>query len=151
MVFDPVRVEFDRTLFLKRDWGYSIYAQAASDSQEELPPNMPKPRGRGMDMRVYVDSDHTGDTVTQISRTGFVIFLNVAPIYWSSKKQTSCETINFGSEFCAMKQAIEYVKGFRYKLRMMGIPVEDPTFIFGYNQSVLANNTMPKSQLKKKT
>ena len=37
---------------------------------------MPKPRGRGMDMRVYVDSDHAGDTVTQRSRTGFVIFLN---------------------------------------------------------------------------
>ena len=50
-----------------------------------------------------------------------------------------------------MKQATEYVKGFCYKLRMMGIPVEDPTFIFGNNQSVLANTTMPESQLKKKT
>ena len=50
-----------------------------------------------------------------------------------------------------MKQATEYVKGFRYKFRMMGIPVEDPTFIFGDNQSVLANTTMPESMLKKKT
>ena len=50
-----------------------------------------------------------------------------------------------------MKQATEYVKGFRYKLRMMGIPVEDPTFIFGDNQSVLANTTMPEYMLKKKT
>ena len=49
-----------------------------------------------------------------------------------------------------MKQATEYVKFFRYKLRMMGIPVEDPTFIFGYNQSVLVNTTMPKSLVKKK-
>ena len=80
-----------------------------------------------------------------------MIFLNGAPIYWSSKKQTSCETSSFGSEFCAMKKATEYVNGFRYKLRMMGIPVEDPTFIFCDNQSVLANTTMPKYQLKKKT
>ena len=80
-----------------------------------------------------------------------MILLNVAPIYWRSKKQTSCETNSFGSEFCAMKQATEYVKGFRYKLRMMVIPVEDPTLIFGDNQSVLANTTMPESQLKKKT
>ena len=36
-VFDPSWVEFDKTLFLKKDWGYSIYAQAACDSQEELP------------------------------------------------------------------------------------------------------------------
>ena len=82
-----------------------------------------------MDMRVYVDSDHAGDTVTLKSRTGFMIFLYGAPIYWISKKQTSCETSSFGSEFCAMKQATEYVKGFRYTLRIMGIPVEDPTFI----------------------
>ena len=66
-------------------------------------------------------------------------------------KQTSCETSSFGSELCAMKQATEYVKVFCFKLRMMGIPVEDPTFIFGDNQSVLANTIMPESQLKKKT
>ena len=112
---------------------------------------MPKPRGKGMGMRVYVDSDHSGETVTCRYRTGFVIFLNGAPIYWNSKKQTSCKTSSFGSELCAMKQATEYVKGFLYKLIMMGIPVEDPTFIFGDNQSVLDNTTMLKSMLKKKT
>ena len=56
MLFDPIRVEFDKDLFPKKDWGYSIYTQVASDSQEELPPDMPKPRGKGMDMIVYVDS-----------------------------------------------------------------------------------------------
>ena len=112
---------------------------------------MPKPRGKGMDKRVHVDSEHAGDTVTRRFRTGFVIFLNGAPIYWRSKKQTSCETSSFDSKFCAMKQYKEYVKGFRYKLIMMGISVEDPTFIFGDNQSVLANTTIPESMLKKKT
>ncbi len=57
----------------------------------------------------------------------------------------------FRTEFCAMKQVTEYVRVFRYKLRMMGIPVEEPSFIFGDNQSVLANTTRPESQLKKKT
>ena len=33
----------------------------------------------------------------------------------------------------------------------MGIPVEDPAFIFGDNQFVLANTTMPEFILKKKT
>ena len=102
-----------------------------------------------MIMRVYVDSDRVGDTVTRRSRKGFVVFLNLAPIYWSSKKQTSCETSSFGSEFCAIKQATEYVRGLRYKLRTMGIPVDEPAFIFGDNQSVLANTTMPESTLKK--
>ncbi len=34
---------------------------------------------------------------------------------------------------------------------MMGIPVDEPSFVFRDNQSVLANNTTPESQLKKKT
>ena len=88
MVFEPSQAEFDKALFPKKYWGYYIYTQAASDSQEELPPDMPKPRGKGMEIIVYVDSDHAGDTVTFRSRTGFVIFLNGAPIYWNSKKQT---------------------------------------------------------------
>ena len=33
----------------------------------------------------------------------------------------------------------------------MGIPMDEPAFIFGDNQSVLANTTMPESTLKKKT
>ncbi len=79
------------------------------------------------------------------------MFLNGAPIYWSLKKQTSCKTSTFGSEFVAMKQTTEYFRGLRYKLQMMGITVNEPTFVFGDNQSVLANMTAPASTLKKKS
>ena len=48
-----------------------------------------------------------------------------------------------------MKQAVQYVRGLQYKLRMMGIPYEDPTFVYGDNKSVLANTSMPGSTLKK--
>ena len=50
-----------------------------------------------------------------------------------------------------MKQCCEYLRGLRYKLRMMGIPVEGPAYIYGDNQSVLANTTIPDSTLKKKS
>ena len=50
-----------------------------------------------------------------------------------------------------MKQCCEYICGLRYKLRMMGIPVEGPTCIYGNNQSDLANTTIPESTLKKKS
>ena len=102
-------------------------------------------------MRVYVDADHAGETLTRRSRTGYIVFLNNAPIYWYSKKQTSCETSTFGSEFIAMKQATEYVRGLRYKLRMFGIPVNEPSFVYGDNQSVLCNTSLPQSTLKKKS
>jgi len=50
-----------------------------------------------------------------------------------------------------MKQATEHIRSLRYNLRMMGIPVEGPAFVYGDNQSVLANTTKPGSVLKKKS
>jgi hypothetical protein len=34
---------------------------------------------------------------------------------------------------------------------MMGITVDEPAYVFGDNQSVLANTTAPESMLKKKS
>ena len=147
MVFDPTEPDIDEAQFPRENWSHTVYGEV----KEEIPPNMPVPRGRAMRMRVYVDSDHAGESLTRRSRTGFIVFLNGAPIYWLSKKQTSCETSTFGSEFVAMKQASEFVRGLRYKLRMFGIQCQEPTFIYGDNQSVLANTTVPDSQLKKKS
>lgn len=55
-------------------------------------------------------------------------------------------------EFTAMKEATEYIRALRYRLRMTGIRVEGPAYIVGDNQSVLANTTNPGpgSVLKKK-
>jgi hypothetical protein len=112
---------------------------------------MPEARGIGFIMRAFVDADHAGDKLTRRSRTGFLVYLNCAPIYWLSKKQTSIETSCFGDEFSAMKQCVEYLHGLRYKLCMMGIPCEGPAFVYGDNQSFLANTSIPDSTLKKKS
>ena len=50
-----------------------------------------------------------------------------------------------------MKQATEYTGGLQYKLRMFGIPVTDPGFVHGDNQSVLCNMNAPQSTMKKKS
>ena len=149
LVLDPSDPVVEMNQFERRDWTTSEFGHVMG--KEELPPNMPQPRGQGFTMRVKVDADHASDTVTRRSRTGFLVYLNSALIYWSSKKQTSVESSSFGSEFIAMKQSCEYVRGLWYKLRMMGIPCEEPTFIYGDNQSVLANTTVPESVLKKKS
>jgi hypothetical protein len=149
MVFDPSDPAVDEGQFERRDWTSTEFGHV--DGKELLPPEMPEPRGRGFVMRAKVDADHASDTVTRRSRTGFLVYLNCALIYWLSKKQNSVESSSFGSEFIAMKQCCEYLRGLRYKLRMMGIPVIGPAYIFGDNQSVLANTTIPDSTLKKKS
>ena len=147
MVFDPTLPDIDEDLFPKEDWRHTPYAYA----KEGLPPKTPDARGQGFVISTYVDSDHAGDTITRRSRTGFIVYLNSSPIFWFSKKQGGIETSSFGSEFIAMKQCCEYIRGLRYKLRMMGIPVDGPAFIFGDNKSVLVNSSQPDSVLKKKS
>ena len=147
MVFDPSDPVIDEAIFEKKDWTSSEFGHL---QKEELPANMPEPRGFGFIMSAKVDADHDADTVTRRSRTGFLVFLNCAPIYWFSKKQNSVESSSFGSEFIAMKQCCEYLRGLWYKLRMMGIPCEGPAYIFGDNQSVLYNTSIPDSTLKRK-
>ena len=149
LVYDPRDPVVEQDVFEQRDWTSSEFG--AVQRNEEVPSNMPEPRGLGFVMRVKVDADHASDTVTRCSRMGFLVYLNCAPIYWWSKKQNSVESSSFGSKFIAMKQCCEYVRGLRYKLRMMGISCDDPMFIYGDNQLVLVNTTIPNSTLKKKS
>ncbi len=101
--------------------------------KEPKPSNAPPSRGHGVVVRVFVGSDHAGEALTQRSRTGYLIYINMAPILWHSKKQGTIETSVFGAEFIAMKTATEAARGLRYKLRMMGIEVEELNFIYGDN------------------
>ena len=118
--------------------------------EESGPGDTLEPRGKGFRIVVYVDCVLGGDCVTRRSRMGFAVFLNSVPLYWMSKKQSSCEVSTFGSEFTPMKQSVEYVRGLRYRLRMLGITVDEPAFVHGDNKSVLANTTVPGSTLKRK-
>jgi hypothetical protein len=102
-------------------------------------------------LRLFVDSDHAGEQFTRRSRTGCVIYLNMAPIVWFSKRQPTVESSVFGAEFVAMKNGIETCRGLRYKLRMMGVALSGPTFVYGDNMSVFHNTQRPESVLKKKS
>ena len=75
----------------------------------------------------------------------------MAPVAWYSKKQGTIEGSTFGSEFTALKTGMEANRGLRYKLRMMGIPIDGPTYVYCDNMLVVHNTTKPESTLKKKS
>jgi hypothetical protein len=112
--------------------------------------NMPEPLGKDVDVRMMCDSDHAGDKRTRCSRTGFLIFCNMALIDWVSKKQATIETSVFGAEFITMKHGIEKLQGLCYKLRMMGIPLTGPSYIFADNKFQVTSLTISELTLKKK-
>jgi hypothetical protein len=145
LVFDDSEPLFDDARFKKCEWS-EFYPGAC----EPVPPKAPELRGRSLSMSCFVDADHAGCRVSRRSHTGVLIYINRAPIIWFSKRQNTVESSTFGSEFVAMKQAVELVEGLRYKLRMMGVEVDGPTNLFCDNEAVVLNTTRPESTLKKK-
>jgi hypothetical protein len=138
VVFDPTYPSVDMVAFIHTDWN-SMYGNV----KEMIPPDVPVPRGKEVDLRLFVDSEHAGDKFTRRSRNGYVIYLNMAPIVWLSKRQPTVESSAFGADFVAMKNVIETCRGLCYKLRMMGLTLSGPTFVYGDNMSVVHNTHHP--------
>jgi hypothetical protein len=145
LIFDPTYPDIDLTAFPSFDW-----TEFYGNVEEAIPPDMPPPLGKDVDLRMMVDSDHVGEKRTQRSHTEFVIFCNLASIVWLSKQQLTIESSVFGAEFVAMKHGIETLRGLRYKIRMMGILLSGPTYVYGDNKSQVTNSSRPESTVKKK-
>jgi hypothetical protein len=59
------------------------------------------------------------------------------------------ELIVLRAEFFAMKNVIKTCCGLRYKLKMMGVTLGGPTFVYGDNMYVILNTQLPEYILKK--
>ena len=59
-----------------------------------------------------------------------------------AKRQSTCETSTFGSEFVALRIATELVISLRYKLRMFGIPIQSEANMFCDNEAVYKNSSL---------
>ena len=79
-----------------------------------------------------------------------MIFLNKTPVQWYSKRQATVESSTYGSELVAARIATELTMAMRYRLRMLGVPIDGPADLLGDNKSVITNCTIPSSTLKKK-
>jgi hypothetical protein len=98
IVFDPKTPHIDERVFKSQaDWR-DFYG----DVIEELPPNMPEPKGQPVVVSCFVDANHAGNVITRRSHTGILIYVQNAPIIWFSKHQNTVESSSFGSEFVAL-------------------------------------------------
>ena len=78
LYFDPEEPIVDELSFNgeSRERFLEHYREAV----EEMPSNMPRPRGRPVKITAFVDASHAGDKRTRRSITGYIIFVNRAPI-----------------------------------------------------------------------
>mmetsp|Transcript_24287 Transcript_24287/g.34811 ORF Transcript_24287/g.34811 Transcript_24287/m.34811 type:complete len:297 (-) Transcript_24287:210-1100(-) len=137
LVFDDSPIKWTENDFQCYDW-----TDFYQDASEKIPSNAPEPRGNYVQINAFVDANHAGNRVTCMSHTGILIYLNKAPIIWYSKAQATVDTSTFGSEFVAMRIAIELIESL--------VPIDGPANVMCDNNYVVTNASIPSSTLKKK-
>ena len=147
LVFDTKEMDISRAKFVDCTEWKQVYG---TDMKEDMPTDMPKPKMKPLDINVYFDASHGCDMLTRRSCTGIILFLNNTPVKWFCKKQNTVESSTYGAELVAGRLAAEMIIEFRYKMRMLGVPVDGPSIMLGDNMSVIQNCSIPSSQLKKK-
>ena len=100
---------------------------------------------------MLADIDHAEDVADHRYRTFYIIYVQISLIEWLSKKQATVEKTVFGSEFIAMTHGVETLHRLCYKLLIMGVTTDGPTYIFGENMSAIFNKYLPESQLNEKS
>ena len=148
LYFDPDLPKLDPNAFSSNT--SEEFREFYRDAKEPMPDNMPEPLGRSVSITAFVDASHASNKKTRRSHTGYLIFVNRAPIIWYSKRQNTVETSTFSSEFIAMKTCVEHIDGLRFKLRMFGIPIDGPANILCDNQSCVNGSSKIESTLDKK-
>jgi hypothetical protein len=149
LYFDPSLPRIDYTLFTtnKED-----FKEQYRDAEEMMPHNQPRPRGKPVVTTAFVDASHAANKKTRRSHTGFLLFINRAPIIWYSKRQQTVESSTFSSEFIALRVCTESIEHLRFKIRMFGIPMPEghATNVYCDNESVVKNSSKVESVLNKK-
>ena len=79
-------------------------------------------------------------------------FLNICENHIGAvvlKEIVMVQTSGFGAEFVTMKQGTKALRGLRCKLRMMGVPISSPSYIYEDNMSFVCDTSKPESVLRR--
>ena len=107
------------------EWSGTCYAGA----KEEIPDDIPTPRGKAIVSTHFVDANLYHDLVSGRSVTGILHMWNKCIIDWYSKLQSTVETATFGSEYVAARRCTEQILDLRLTARYLGVPVEGPAMM----------------------
>lgn len=115
------------------DWSKTVYAGA----KEEIPHNIPEPKGKPVKLITYADSNLMHNIFDGKAVTGILHFVNQTPFDWYSKKQATPEVATFSTEELAARTAIEQSHSNRLTFMYLGVPIDGPSILLGDNESVV--------------
>ena len=128
------------------NWMYSVYGEREVSLFEGLP----KPKGKAARISTFIDSGLHHCKVTGKVSTGVLQFVNQTPVDWGAWKQSTVERTTYGAEFVAARIGTDRIIDLQFTLQAMGVPVEEPSWMFGDNHSVLTSSTIPHSVMSKR-
>ena len=128
------------------DWSKTVYA----GSEEEIPHDIPTPKGKPVKLVTYADSNLMHNILDGKAVTGILHFVNKTPFDWYSKKQATPEVATFSTEELAARTAIEQSRANRLTFMYLGVPIEGPSILLGDNESVVKGATIPHRKLNKR-
>ena len=127
-------------------WDQSIYG----NMRKETPKDIPKPLGNIVVTTHYDYANLFHDIVAGQSVTSILHLINKTPFDWYSKKQATCKTATYGSEFVAARSCTEHIINIRNTLRYLGVPLLEKCFMFGDNESVINSASISHAKLHKR-
>ena len=128
------------------DWFYTVYVGA----NEEIPTDIPEPKGKPVVMSCCADANLYHDLITGRSQGGCLHMWNKTVIEPYTKLLTTVETATYGSEFLISRIATEQITDLRLTARYLGVPIKGATILFGDNESVVNSSSVPQSKLNKR-
>ena len=131
---------------LEYDWNNSPYAGA----REEVPHNVPVPKGKSVKMWSFADANLMHDALSGKAVTAILHLFNQTPIDWYSKKQSTVNTATYGAEGNAARTAIEQQRSNKLTLMYLGVPIDGPALLLGDNKTIVDNTTTPHGKLHKR-
>jgi hypothetical protein len=69
--------------------------------------------------------------------SGIIHFVNQTPVMSLCKKQNTVKTAPYGYELMVARQAAQQIIDLRYTMRMMGTPLNGPSWMFGNSDYLL--------------
>ena len=142
-----VQTDYSNLPHKEYDWQRTVYGGA----KEEIPHDIPEPKGKHVTTTTYVDANLHHDQVNGKAVTACLHIVNATPSHWYTKRQATVETATYGSEFVAARIATDQIIDLRYTIMYLGVPVRSKSYMFGDSKSVVDSASIPTSTLSKKS
>jgi hypothetical protein len=130
----------------KATWDRSVYGEP----HEDIPENAPSPKGKTVRQSTMFDANLENCKVTGRSAMGVIFMVQGTIVGHFSRRQSTVETATYASEFIAGRAALDESIAIRYELRMLGVPLDGPIWMFGDNKSMIGSLAEPSGQLTKR-